>query len=221
MTANPARRMRRAARRHRQPTRMSEYQRNQQLSAPRGIVKVHAHLHGLDINDAVALDEAGAFEGVPCLNCEQAIEWSDDFGEFQHHATKNPRCTGGRGVATPPDWYTGDPVLEESLDDLTDYDGFDEDLTAGEPDIADFSNVDDDEPAPPRRRHIDGDPYDTEFARGVLTGLQGKPTYQGSVHADEVERRRLRNRDANRARRANRRARVKRSRARHANRGAA
>ena len=220
MTANPARRMRRAARRHRQPTRMSEYQRNRQSEAPRGIVKVHAHLHGLDINDAVALDEAGAFEGVPCLNCEQAIEWSDDFGDFQHHATKSTRCSGGRGVATPPDWYTGAPVLDEAYD-LTDDGEAAEDLTAGEPDIADFTNVEDDEPAPPRRRHIDGDPYDTEFARGVLTGLQGKPTYQGSVHADEVEHRRRRNRDANRACRANRRARVKRSRARHANRGAA
>ncbi len=214
MTANPARRMRRAARRHRQPTRMSEYQRNQQLDAPRGIVKVHAHLHGLDINDAVALDEAGAFEGIPCLVCEQAIEWSDELGDFQHHATKSTRCAAGRGVATPPDWYAGEPV-DETVEDLTADDQIAEEVdeTASKPAVEDRAGR--------RRFCIDGDPYDTEFARGVLAGLQHKPTYQGSVHADEVERRRLRNRDANRARRANRRARVKRSRARHANRGAA
>jgi hypothetical protein len=220
MGSNPARRQRRAMRfGHRAPTRMTEYQRARQAEQPRGEVKVHAHLHGLDLNTAAELDEAGAFEGIPCATCDQAIEWSADLAGWQHHATKFVRCSGDRGKATPPDWYVGDPVLDEAFDLAAD-DGLAEDLPDGDLDAGDPPA---EEPAPRRRgREVDGNPYDTEFARGVMAGLQNKPVYQGTVHADEVERRRLRNRDANRARRANRRARVKRSRARFArNRGAA
>ncbi|QEA10822.1 hypothetical protein [Mycobacterium phage Weirdo19] len=199
---------------------MTEYQRNRQAEAPRGEVKVHAHLHGLDINAAVELDEAGAFGGLPCEHCQAAIEWSLDTDEWQHHATKNVRCRNRRTVATPPDWYTGQAVEvddEEAVDetaetlDLTDEAVVYDEATR----LAEPHPVEDPAPAKPPR--VDGNPYDTEFARGVMAGLQHKPTYQGTVPADEVERRRLRNRDANRARRANRRARVKRTRARYGN----
>lgn len=227
MSTNPARRMRRAARRQNQPTRMSEYQRNRQAEEPRGIVKVHAHLHGLDINAAVELDEAGAFEGVPCATpgCGQAIEWSAELGEFQHHANKRRACKGG-GKATPPDWYTGDPVMDEAFEDLTADDDLAENLTDEYPreQIGETIERENAEALAERKRkpsRVDGDPYDTEFARGVLAGLQNKPVYQHTVQDDERESRRRRNRDANRARRANRRARVKRSRARHAGQGAA
>jgi hypothetical protein len=202
--SNPARQARRAARHgHRQPTRMTEYQRNRQAEQPRGEVKVHAHLHGLDLNAAAELDEAGAFEGLPCRTCGQAIEWSPDLDDWQHHATKFVRCAGDRGAASPPDWYAGEEVPELG-----------EDLAADDaPDEIDWAEeaaaeAKPERPAKPPR--VDGNPYDTEFARGVMVGLQAKALYQGTVHADEVERRRLRNRDANRARRANRRARVKR-----------
>lgn len=219
MASNPARRARRAQRHgHRQPTRMTEYQRNRQAEGPRGEVRVHAHLHGLDLNAAVELDEAGAFEGLPCVNCEAAIEWSSELDEWQHHATKRMRCTGGRGRATPPDWYAGEPVLDEVFDDLASDDGLAEELDdAPEFDeamaLAEDANAAEPEPRRKRRRGPDGNPYDTEFARGVMVGLQTKAVYQGTVHPDEVERRRLRNRDANRARRERRRARVKRSKA--------
>ncbi len=234
MTSNPARRHRRAMRHgHRQPTRMTEYQRNRQAEQPRGEVKVHAHLHGLSLNAAVELDEAGAFEGLPCEVCGQAIEWSADTNEFQHHATKRVACRRGtnsrtvRGVATPPDWYTGEPVLLDEAFDPTADDGEPLDLTAdpaaevtfGEAIAAKATAEQAERNAKPPR--VDGNPYDTELARAVMAGLQNKATYQGTVPADEVERRRLRNRDANRARRANRRARVKRTRARFGRNGAA
>ncbi|GJJ24109.1 hypothetical protein [Mycolicibacterium mageritense] len=224
MGSNPARRQRRAMRYgHRRPTRMTEYQRNRQAEQPPGEVKVHAHLHGLTINAAVELYEAGAFEGIPCAvtGCGQAIEWSSDLNGWQHHATKIARCSRGRGYATPPDWYVGEPVLDEAYDLAAD-DNLAEDNLTTESDISakDFhADVTPEEPAPRRRPRVDGNPYDTEFARGVMAGLQDKAVYQGTVPADEVERRRLRNRDANRARRALRRSRVKRSRERH--RGAA
>ena len=188
MTSNPGRRARRAARYgHRQPTRMTEYQRNRQGEAPSGRLKVHAHLHDLDLNALAEHDEAGVFEAVACQvdGCAEAIEWNEDLEAWQHHSTRLVRCAGDRGVATPPE-------LDEP----------DEDPDEWTP------------PEPRPGRDIDGNPYDTEFARGVLMGLQDKPTYQGSVHVDEVDRRRLRNRDAKRARRLMRRARVKRSRAR-------
>lgn len=187
MTSNPARRAGRAARfGPRQPTRMTEYQRNRQAEEPSGRLKVHAHLHGLDLNTLAENEEAGVFEAIACEvdGCGEAIEWNGHV--WQHHATRLVHCAGNRGVATPP------------------------------PDEDDDEPDDDDEPRMRERRgrEVDGNPYDTEFARGVLMGLQDKPTYQGSVHVDEVGRRRLRTRDAKRARRLNRRARVKRSRQR-------
>ncbi|ORA24933.1 hypothetical protein BST13_33740 [Mycobacterium aquaticum] len=211
---------------------MTEYQRNRQAEQPRGAVKVHAHLHGLTLNDAVYLYEAGAFEGIPCAvtGCGQAIEWSGEVDEWQHHATKLVRCAGNRGVATPPDWYVGDPVLDEAFEDLTADDGLAQDLAEATPfeereQIGEAIARESAEAHAAHRRRpprVDGDPYDTEFARGIMAGLQHKPIYQGTVQTDEIERRRLRNRDANRARRAMRRARVKRSRARFAhNRSAA
>lgn len=222
MSSNPGRRHRRAARfGNRQPTRMTEYQRHRQAEQPRGEVKVHAHLHGLDLNAAVELDEAGAFEGIPCAvdGCGQAIEYSSELDAWQHHATKRIRCGGGRGEATPPDWYAGEPILDDVFEDLVADDGLAEEL-ADAPLFDDPLTEPEEEPqqtaAPRRGRRVDGNPYDTEFARGVLAGLQLKPVYlKGTVPDDEVERRRLRNRDANRARRASRRARVKRNRARH------
>ncbi|WP_319456913.1 MULTISPECIES: hypothetical protein [unclassified Mycobacterium] len=252
MSNSPARRQRRAARfGHRQPTRMTEYQRNRQAEQPRAEVKVHAHLHGLDLNAAVELDEAGAFEGLPCEVCDAAIEWSSDLNEFQHHATKAIRCAGGRGKATPPDWYAGEPVLDEAFEDLAADDHLAEDLTAGmgQPDrvcrtcgCTDSAACDtaagpcgwhtkyDDNtgictacPAPAAEPATPprANPYDTEFAHAIAAGLQHKTVYQGTVHPDEIERRRLRNRDANRSRRANRRARVKRNKASRHTKGAA
>ena len=190
MTSNPGRRARRAAKfGHRQPTRMTEYQRNRQAEAPSGRLKVHAHLHNLDLNVLAEQIDAGVFEAIACQvdGCGEAIEWNDELEAWQHHGTRLVRCAGDRGVATPPD---------------------DED------DVEDEANAEEPQRAPESNRRVDGNPFDSEFARGVLLGLQDKPTYQGSVPVDEVERRRLRNRDAKRARRLMRRARVKRSRAR-------
>jgi hypothetical protein len=156
---------------------------------------VHAHLHGLDLNALAEHDEgAGVFEAVACQvdGCGEAIEWNEDLEAWQHHATRLVRCAGDRGVATPPD--DDDEDEDESEDEWA-------------------------PPAPRAGRQIDGNPYDTEFAHGIMLGLQDKPVYQGTVQVDEVSRRRLRNRDAKRARRLIRRARVKRSRTRR--RGAA
>jgi hypothetical protein len=47
-------------------------------------------------------------------------------------------------------------------------------------------------------------PYETDFAAGVLRGLQGKHTYEGGVAAGVIELRRRRNRAARRQRRINR-----------------
>lgn len=44
----------------------------------------------------------------------------------------------------------------------------------------------------------------TEYELAILTGLQRKPMYAGTVPAIEVDRRRVRNRAARRARRLNR-----------------
>ena len=190
MTSNPARRARRANRYgHRQPTRMTEYQRARQAEAPSGRLKVHAHLHDLDLNALAEQVDAGVFEAIACQvdGCGEAIEYNDELEAWQHHATRLVQCAGGRGRATPPEEDDDDEDEDES-----------EDL----------------EPRAGRPSRVDGNPYDSEFARGVLLGLQDKPTYQGSVPVDEVERRRLRNRDAKRARRLMRRSRVKRSRAR-------
>lgn len=200
MSNNPARRRRRAMQHgQRKPTRMTEYQRNRQAEAPPSSLKLHAHLHGLDLNALAEQYEAGVFEAIPCQvdGCGEAIEWNEDLDAWQHHATRLVRCAGDRGVATPPE-----DEAEEELDDDD----------AHMQRLADEANAA--EPAPAKPPRVDGNPYDTEFARGVLMGLQDKPTYQGSVHVDEVERRRLRNRDAKRARRLIRKARVKRSRAR-------
>lgn len=194
MTSNPARRALRAHKHgRRRPTRMTEYQRNRQAEAPSGRLKVHAHLHNLDLNALAEFGEPGVYEGVACQvdGCGEAIEWNEDLEAWQHHATRLVRCAGDRGVATPPE--EAYPDDDDELDD--------DEAPAGEPKA-------------PRGREVDGNPYDTEFARGVLLGLQDKPTYQGTVQIDEVSRRRLRNRDAKRARRLIRKARVKRSRQR-------
>lgn len=201
MSNNPARRRRRAMQHgQRKPTRMTEYQRNRQAEAPPSSLKLHAHLHDLDLNALAEQYEAGVFEAIPCQvdGCGEAIEWNEELDAWQHHATRLVRCAGDRGVATPPEDEDEEPDDEPRP------------MTRREArEAADkIAGV---EPKPPR---VDGNPYDTEFARGVLMGLQDKPTYQGSVHVDEVERRQLRNRDAKRARRLIRRARVKRSRQR-------
>lgn len=191
MKKNPGRAQRRAMRHgHRQPTRMTEYQRNRQAEAPSSRLKVHAHLHNLDLNALAEHDEAGVFEAIACQvpGCGEAIEWNGHV--WQHHGTRLVHCAGDRGVATPPD----DDEAEQDDDD----------------------EADEEVPAPKARRHrdVDGNPYGTEFARGVLLGLQDKATYQGTVQIDEISRRRLHNRDAKRARRLIRKARVKRSRQR-------
>lgn len=201
MTSNPARRARRAhIHGHRKPTRMTEYQRNRQAEGPPSSLKLHAHLHDLDLNVLAEQYAAGVFEAIPCQvdGCGEAIEWNEDLDAWQHHGTRLVRCAGDRGVATPP------PDEDE---DEPDDDG--RPLTrreAREAYLAAHGLT-----KPPR---VDGNPYDTEFARGVLMGLQDKPTYQGTVQIDEVSRRRLSNRDAKRARRLIRKARVKRSRQR-------
>lgn len=60
-------------------------------------------------------------------------------------------------------------------------------------------------PVAPRRPRVDGNPYGTEFAAGVLNGLQFKQTYQtGDVDPEIVRKRRARNRAAKRSRRINR-----------------
>ncbi|MCG5431201.1 hypothetical protein LV457_02710 [Mycobacterium sp. MYCO198283] len=205
--SNPARRRARAARYgSRQPTRMTEYQRNRQAEQPRGEVKLHAHLHNLNLDTAIDLDEAGAFDGLPCQLCRAAIEYSEDLGDWQHHATKRAGCTGGRGVATPPDWYTGEPVLGEAFDlveeetlDLTDDDAHMQRLAEEDRNATP-------EPAPARPPRVDGNPYETDFAHGIVAGLQHKPIYQATVPADEIRRRRRRNSAARRARRSNRSA---------------
>ncbi len=58
-------------------------------------------------------------------------------------------------------------------------------------------------PKPPR---VDGNPYGTEFAAGVLHGMQFKPVYQGDVDPEIVRQRRARNKVAARSRRINRAA---------------
>lgn len=60
--------------------------------------------------------------------------------------------------------------------------------------------------AAPRPPRVDGNPYGTEFAGGVLHGLQFKQTYQGDVDPEIVRQRRARNRVARRSRRINRAA---------------
>lgn len=47
----------------------------------------------------------------------------------------------------------------------------------------------------------------TNFAKGLVIGLQSKPLYYGTVPAAEVERRRTKNRLARVARKANHRTR--------------
>lgn len=48
--------------------------------------------------------------------------------------------------------------------------------------------------------------YDTEFARGILIGLQMKPVlYYGTVPEEEVQRRRAKNKVARKQRKLNKR----------------
>ena len=150
MSSNPARRQRRAARQVRQPTRMTEYQRDRQAEEPRGLVRVHAHLTGMSLAEAVEADEASRYD--PDL---------DSDGES--------------------DIRSGD-----STADVT-------------PAVARKAK-----PAKPPR--VDGNPYDTEFARLITAGLQTKSIYQDSVQDDVIHRRRVRNRAARRARRIGRAA---------------
>lgn len=208
MTSNPARQARRASRfGQRQPTRMTEYQRDRQAEAPSSRLKVHAHLHNLDLNVLAEYTEPGVFEGVACEvdGCGEAIEWNEDLGVWQHHATRLVRCAGDRGIATPPPEEDDDGQGDDD-DEVLDEARALTRREAREAYLAAHGLT-----KPPR---VDGNPYTTEFARGVLLGLQDKPTYQGTVQVDEVSRRRLHNRDAKRARRLMRKARVKRSRSR-------
>ena len=48
------------------------------------------------------------------------------------------------------------------------------------------------------------DPFATRWARAILLGLQAKPIYAGTVSLGEVERRRVKNRAARKARKINR-----------------
>ncbi|BAX98891.1 hypothetical protein MSTE_03591 [Mycobacteroides stephanolepidis] len=59
------------------------------------------------------------------------------------------------------------------------------------------------------------------YELAILGALQNKSVYLGSVPADEVRRRRLRNRDSKRARRLQRRSKVRRMKRRHQTRDAA
>lgn len=49
-------------------------------------------------------------------------------------------------------------------------------------------------------------PIETEYARAILAGLQGKPIYEGTVDPVTVAERRARNKSARRSRRINRKA---------------
>ncbi|MFD3594368.1 hypothetical protein ACFWU5_16715 [Nocardia sp. NPDC058640] len=57
---------------------------------------------------------------------------------------------------------------------------------------------------PARSTTIATDPFDTPYARAILFGLQRKHVYQGTVDPAEVQRRRVRNRAARKARKITR-----------------
>ena len=158
MSSNPARRQRRAARQVRQPTRMTEYQRDRQAEEPRGLVRVHAHLKGMSLADAVEADEAAAALDLADADDEMpaAVDETEAAMRYARDATAGVR---------------------KAVDDLR----------------AKIT------PAKPPR--VDGNPYDTEFARLITAGLQTKAIYQDSVQDDVIHRRRVRNRAARRARR--------------------
>lgn len=57
----------------------------------------------------------------------------------------------------------------------------------------------------PRSLAINTSLFDTPYARAILYGLQSKHVYQGTVDPDEVQRRRVKNRAARKARKITRR----------------
>ncbi|MFC4373285.1 hypothetical protein ACFO5K_04150 [Nocardia halotolerans] len=61
------------------------------------------------------------------------------------------------------------------------------------------------DPFSPRSTTISTTLFDTPYARAILFGLQRKHVYQGTVPENEVQRRRVRNRAARKARKAQRR----------------
>ncbi|SIF35604.1 Uncharacterised protein [Mycobacteroides abscessus subsp. abscessus] len=65
--------------------------------------------------------------------------------------------------------------------------------------------------------HADTEPVrePNAYELAILGALQHKSVYQGSVPVDDIRRRRLRNRDSKRARRLQRRSKVRRMRRRH------
>ncbi|OHU48134.1 hypothetical protein [Mycobacteroides chelonae] len=65
---------------------------------------------------------------------------------------------------------------------------------------------------PSTHHHADTEPErePNAYELAILGALQNKSVYQGDVPVDEVRRRRLRNRDSKRARRLQRRSRVRR-----------
>lgn len=59
-------------------------------------------------------------------------------------------------------------------------------------------------PLSPRSTPIDTNLFDTPYARAILWGLQRKNVYQGTVDPAEVQRRRVKNRAARKARKITR-----------------
>lgn len=70
---------------------------------------------------------------------------------------------------------------------------------------------------PVTHHHADTEPVrePNAYELAILGALQHKSVYQGSVPVDDIRRRRLRNRDSKRARRLQRRSKVRRMRRRH------
>lgn len=70
---------------------------------------------------------------------------------------------------------------------------------------------------PTTHHHADTEPVrePNAYELAILGALQHKSVYQGSVPVDDIRRRRLRNRDSKRARRLQRRSKVRRMRRRH------
>lgn len=187
MRGNPSRARRRAARAVRQPARMTDYQRHRQAEQLHGVDKIRDYLHDieLDISPDVLNELIEDEDGAPLPPCTVC-----GLAVEWNHRDKawQHRSTGRRRC-------------HNADSDATPED----DVAAPESD------------SPVTHHHADTEPVrePNAYELAILGALQHKSVYQGSVPVDDIRRRRLRNRDSKRARRLQRRSKVRRMRRRH------
>lgn len=148
MRGNPSRARRRAARAVRQPSRMTDYQRNRQAGQLRGADKIRDYLRDIDLDVTNELEDGAVADMLIADAVEDELDSVDEPGTHYHADTEPER-----------------------------------------------------------------EPNAYELA--ILGALQHKSVYLGGVPADEIRRRRLRNRDSKRSRRLQRRSRVRWLKRRH------